>query len=484
MEDAYEQLDVTPYYTFTTLQTPYEALNAVIVAILTSFVIAGLNHFIIKLITATYQNTFNFESWLRVHIFSYSDDIIRIMRWILGASPETPFSWNPWRSKVHLSRLKWPLIARFLLLLSSVGSIIIAIPRERQMEPCNVGDFHIFLSTSERSELIIRDGLLARCSRVPLESSLGRARSTLAICSSRYIYRQNLSIGPSSSASKILAFEWELFGDSETGLFAIGILNREEGSSVHFTWEALWKGDPENDLFLKRFKTKDFRTPFPRPQGQIVRNLTILVQDSTKENCSNVNLLDEDSDSDRLYYEMDCDNDVKSEDLLAIVERTFASRIGWEKKKEISKRIPLMTNDVGKAEQICPIQVSVERPILNMFQLFLLWILMCLLNLVINWHLRKRSSVLDEVFLLLKDTLGYDMAANPLQVDSGTPLKLKKAKCVGCQNNYVGYLRWQNDDDLQALNYYDVSSCECEVKLLARQARIDRNRNTQPVDNE
>lgn len=435
-------LDFTPRPTMSTIQTPDETANVVINSLLIVFILININSAVSKLIHLTRNATFNYNSWLRGFIFASSDDPLRILSWLRRRYVYRESDWNRYPNTLRKRRLALPLLARMFVLLVSIVSIAITIPRDKILSGCSRGDYKIHFDEADADP---NDTFNSICTEIPLMSNRGEANATASHCACpSKITLPRPDLKTAVLATDILSYESldisMVFGDK--GAATLFYVEWRRGDIPDKSYRSeLSKVISEQKLYELVFAwfTED------NPDCDIIENDTI--KHFASWSCPFVDI---ENTSRRIYSRL-------------------RSSIRWERTENIQPRLelkdvllePSPTNRITE----CVVPIIVTRPIVNMVPLAIMLTVWIAINAAISFIASKHNNVLDAGFHIVKEALGHDTTSNPLEqckeTDGIVELQLRKWRCGG-GGAHVGFIGRAGDVAVERFSEEELV-CGCAV---------------------
>lgn len=147
-------------------------------------------------------------------------------------------------------------------------------------------------------------------------------------------------------------------------------------------------------------------------------------------------------------------------------EALMRRNLKWKKNAQNVTGAKLLRrmNDKWKNSTICPVDIIVSRPIVNIVPLIAGLLLLFTVNVAVGLTVSERGDVLDAVFHLVKEVVGVDCTSNALEERQGGDvqpvIELKQWQCKGGRNiGHVGFLKGVGDYSVDGLDDVLVSSC-------------------------
>ncbi|KAI0557618.1 hypothetical protein FGB62_282g01 [Gracilaria domingensis] len=434
-------IDVTPQSTMSTIQFQSEALNTVITSLLTTLVIANLVSVINRLVFLSRNDLFCYRSFARAYVFLNSDDPLRLWYWLRGRYEYRGDKEPPLRHKIRKRRLIAPLFARLCILVVSIGSIALALPSEKRLDACSRGDYNLVQSVPNR-ELVVpeRSDVIEVCAQIPLETRLGTVRSSASFCSFA------LSIGDlatladlSSSVQELPDISAVAVGyENSSGLFASVVLSRGsfQGIGAFVEWRAE-NGDRFRSLL---------------PSWTADRHVQVVVDainSFSEEECSVVLSVDESNDVGTFRVAaLDCNFDADA--AIRHISIRMRESLSFQREQGNSLKARLVDGSEFRTSRTCAIDVTVQRPLINIVPLFIGLVMAFVLNVTVMCLVSRYGNTMDGAYHIVREVLGHDTGANPLQIDtSGIDVEnvaLKKFVCADGVSAHVGFIRGVGDN--------------------------------------
>lgn len=480
-------INVTPDWTFSTIQFDDEIANTIVSSILVVLILVNFNSMVHKLVSLTHRNYFNYASFLRAYIFSSSDDISRILAWARGQNSYLPEHWPNRRKKVVLSRLFYPLLARSLVFILSIGSIALTIPANREFKDCQKGDFTPFLADLNEDSLNSFRVVNSLCSFIEVYTTRGDTNTTLNFCSyelndppdymtpdsplpsdKNFVY-----IDYNSSTGEILT----LFGGDIEGTYTT------RGFLFYLEWtrtpllklRSLFQ--PDHLDCSKHFDLALAAVNLPRPG---------CAYSDIEPTCATVG---DDLKSYRANRSIDCGFNPKTATTNAAL--IFRSALRWEVVKERQDRVAVTPGESIRYEKdtSCPYYVTVSRPIVNLAPLLVALAMIYTLNVAVGLTISEHGDIGEVSFHIMKEALGLDVTCNPLEETpsdehhvGGSTLPLIRFCEFSCANGvdaHGGFFIGNNDvQEGIDFNSRTIGKCSCQwrsVNLNAAELPQPRN---------
>ncbi|CDF34775.1 unnamed protein product [Chondrus crispus] len=447
-----QELNATPDFSFSTVQTSSDIINALIISLLTVFVISNILSVTSKLIFSSREKSFEYLSWVRSFIFVNSDDPIRIFSWIWHRYSYKEKGCTRYRNEIQLRRLVLPLLARLFILVTAITSVAISIPSEKRLSGCEKGDFRIQMDPNVRKPA---PDLNRVCADIPLTTTLGKVRSRVSYCSCLVDFGSNVPV--SKGEGGIITIT-TASGQLWTALVS---KNNTAASAFYIQWvKDRRQRDNDKSLLFTNVEKIDSDDHL-----QVIANAlrSETVQQCTAKGTSD-KLPSEDNSLIAKAQILDCDFDPLS--LIARVQAYVTGSLTLNKLRrgEMDNRLELnpLTGEVRETAA-CPIDVVVSRPIVNILPLALMLVLWGIINVLVSIYTSRRGNAFDMGFHIIKEALGHDTTSNPLEENSNRgeamELPLRKWRC-GAGAAHEGFIGRDGDVPVQGFDSF-TNVCGC-----------------------
>ncbi|CAN8068089.1 unnamed protein product [Agarophyton chilense] len=437
----FEGIDVTPQSTLSTIQFSNEAINTVITSLLTTLVIANLGSLINRLVFLSNRDSFSYTSFCRSFIFINSDDPLRLLSWFRGRYEyKHSQQQSSTQQKIQGRRLITPLLARIALLIVGIGSIALALPSEKRLDACSRRDQALIQIPLPSDEQLVVDPqqLLKVCSQIPLRTQLGTVRSSASYCS---------VTGLPVSLSFINNFE-QVATQVQTPGFIGTAYSNDTGALVSL----IFSGDSVQALnSFVEWKTEDdklFRSIMPIYNGE--RHLDVLAQSlsqATGQQCRRDFTITNNTDA-GVFFVSTLDCQFEANDAITYVAAGVRESLRFQEQSNVALRIPV-DGVVKQIDRICAIDVSVTRPLINIVPLAVGLLFAFCLNMAVAITVSHRGNAMDAAFHIVREILGHDTSANPLQtnreLDDVQMVALQKFLCADGISAHVGFVQGVGD---------------------------------------
>lgn len=445
-------IDYTPPFTFSTLQFDNETINLVVTSLIAVLILANIGSIISKIVYFTRETKFSYDSWLRAFIFANSDNPIRILAWIFRGYVYRDKKWKRNSNKLRPGRLFIPLLARMIILLFSIASVAITIPSEKRIKGCNAVDYVL---TFDQTKATLSDVPNSLCLNIPLTSNRGSVLASAAYCTCP-ISEDSLDI----EGSGVAVFRDEKQGRLRTIVYSQG---KAHGTASYVEWK---RTEDEKDK-----KGRVYRTDVS-PQGSKLdqashAEIAIRAISASHEGCNRGEPRSSSNRETGTYgyrVPLECDFDTAKES--EVVSSHLKNALSWVRTDDDELQRLVLEDTVtknGTASRVCPIEVSVQRPIVNIAPLILVLGGIFLVNIFVSIFVSKHSNALDAGFHIIKEALGHDCTSNPLEQsidrEELKEVQLRKWHCNG-GGAYVGFFGRHCD---RAVNKFgnDATVCSC-----------------------
>lgn len=461
-----QQLDVTPDFSFSTIQFNSEVANAIVASLLTVFILINIGSAVSKLIYCTRGKSFDFDSWNRSFIFANSDDPIRIISWMSHnyVYREKGVGVERYRNKLKLQRLLLPLSARIFILVASIASVAVSIPGDKQLSGCENGDYQLRFDPQAQGKANI---LNRACFDIPMTSRLGQVTSVASYCTCPVLFdiedSENLE-----GITRVIVVKYTS-GRISTIIYGRGI---GAGSDAYVQWDNTRNSNEKGVYFYSDLGKLDQRVFL----DIVVR----AIRRESGEECPQDFNPQPGTITGSFFVDLNCS--VYPVDLIKNVEAYVRNAMQWTRleagEKEVRIRIDTTeANPQPKPRGDCPISVNVTRPIVNILPLGLMLLLLVVVNLVVSFATSAHGNALDAGFHLIKETLGHDTTSNPLEENEErkevVDLDLRNWRC-GVAGAHIGFIGRDGDVPVKEFDSATiVCGCSQVVVELEQAAALD-----------
>ncbi|KAI0557410.1 hypothetical protein FGB62_305g06 [Gracilaria domingensis] len=438
--NATQPIRFYPRASLSTIQFENDTLNNIAAGIITTVIISSLGSIINRLVALSKRDVFSFNSFTRAFLFNNSDDPLLIWSWLRGRYDFRGNDGSHTSLKVEYKLLIAPLAARCTILVISIGSIALALPSEKSLDACSGGDYTVHLEPPTTVTSGSRLSLFEHCPPLKLESSVGKVRSSLSLCS---FYFPSVD---SQSEYEIVQF-MESEGipgaiaasyDTQTGIVISTLYSGKEiilmGMMVH--WR-LSNGDILHSLFA------DYNSTL---------HLSVLadgISHAVNSSCEIKQAVFPDSDGDdsRSFGTLDCS--FVPEDMAGQVVSALTSSIRFRKQDDIAQPVLKYSATSSVKERICGTEVTISSPLVNIVPLLIAAVISFTLNKIIKIVLSSREDVTHLGFHIVRELLGHDTSANPLQKDKAQQaddrVNMRRYICADGMSAHVGFVEGDGD---------------------------------------
>lgn len=460
-----DELDVTPAFTFTTIQFSSDVLNTIIASLITVFILVNIGSAVSKLVYFTRTTAFSYKSWLRAFIFANSDDPLRVLAWLARKYVYRDPSWNRYENRKRPSRLFLPLLARAIILIASVASVAVTVPSVRDMEGCVNNDY--FLTYDPSIKAIPERVLRTQCVDVPLSTDRGQVTSTAAYCVCLDSLFPQDDDDPPSTRVKITP-------DTATGRIFTQVANKTIRAAYYFYVE--WK--PANSsLDGRTFRSDLTRTLDLTAHADLILDIARMPQFGGVAGCEKITSTETDSDG-IVSFDLNCE--VKALEILPPIEAYLRSAMKWQRLKRgvLQSRIELQGDSLsGSQTETCPLEIKITRPLVNIVPLTVMLVIWVIINIIVSFAARRHGNALDAGFHVIREALGHDCTSNPLEKcterEEKTRLPLRKWRC-GTGGAHYGFIGRAGDVPVEEFDENTiVSGCARVAVELDRARRLD-----------
>lgn len=424
-------LDVTPPATFSTLQSRSDVVNAVIVALLTVFIISNIVSVVTKLVYDSQELSFSYATLLRAFIFINSDDPLRLISWLRHNYTYKDRAAARYRNALKLARLLWPLFARLIILVVSIASVAIAVPGTKQLPAC-APDHRLVIDASAPAPAAPLNRL---CADLPLRTRLGQLRSSASYCSCATSFSfkpEELESVGSLVEGRGLIFTQYVDGERFSVIFSRGL------GAAHQFYVA-WKRDATDQAPL-------FSDLANLDSDALIDVISAALSQSTRQDCSVASRSENEDDPSARLALVNCEFDTGA--LIPVVESYVTNALKWVPLPSGTVDVRLDKAAASPATGECPVTVLVSRPIVNILPLGLTLILLVVVNILVSVYTSRRGNAFDAGFHLIKEALGHDTTSNPLEENTDRQevmeLPLRKWRC-GRGAAHMGFIGREGD---------------------------------------
>ncbi|CAN8065883.1 unnamed protein product [Agarophyton chilense] len=429
----------TPKPTFSTLQFESETLNNIIVALLTALIIANVGSFTNRLVSLCQKGVFNFDSYTRAFVFDTSDDPVQLLSWLRGRYELDTSSGSSKKFRLNRKHIIMLLLARGVILAINIGFIAIAIPSEKRLDACSGGDYIVFQTSLESplpSSTPFSDQL---CVPLNISSSLGTVRSILGMCST--------FLSPS-----------DIDGPSITKKDLEGL----QGTILHA------KYNKTSGYLVSRLYSKDvFAIIGTYVQWRLVNEEVLISTVADWNGTVHVGVI---ADAMRQFYGPGCSTmpyvppDIEDDDssyalmncsvvgLVGIIPVAVVHSLNFRKEHRPSLRL---TTPGARMTWKCATEISVSRPLVNMVPLSIGLVIAFCLNKIVAAKLSSRFNIMHMSFHVVRELLGHNTSANPLQIsleeDQVDEVAFGKYVCADGISAHVGFIEGDGDHKVDNL---------------------------------
>lgn len=400
-----------------------------ITSVLTFFILVNISSIVDKLITRTTKDAFRYSAWLRTFIFYETDDPIRILGWLYRRYTYRESNWARHPQRLRVSRLFIPLLARGVIFVSSIVSIAISIPTNRELSGCASGDFRPRLNETYLVPLELSLG--ASCHNIPLVSRVGKTRATLLYCSCT---QQRTDIN-SPQDKTVLRLEYD------SRFAQIRVVFQTGDVQVDYRYYIEWQG----------FDGTSFRSDIttsldPEAHIRVIKNGLA----RSNFDCPEEDRIGTDP-NEGIFVLLNCSVDVLG--AIRATEKFVAGALFIEKVP--LSQIRVNPRNPRKRNSICRVRVEVASPIVNLIPLFLVLVAISLINVAVGIIVGGSSNTLDCAFHVIKEVMGKDSTSNPLEdsLQHKTLSALPLVKSMRGSEGHIGFL--QREDDMPVDEFDD-----------------------------
>lgn len=445
-------IDYTPEYSFSTLQFESEVVNLIITSLIAVFILSNIGSIISKFVYFTRETSFNYNSWLQAFIFANSDNPVRIITWIFrGYVYRQDLKRFP--NKLRLQRLFVPLLARFTILFFSILSIAITLLSEKRISVCNESDYFLTLDPTKATFSNLPNSI---CLNIPLASTRGSVLASAAYCTCP------LGEQVERSDSGVAVYRDEKEGRLRTILFSGGFA---AGTASYVEWK---RTDDEKYRTVISYRTDMSSNGNGASIDQEIHaDIVIRALSASNEGCTRgvpeIGRNPEEGIYRYLVPLLGCDFDTEKE--IDVVNSHLRNALTWVRTTDEPKRLVLegTFSKTGNVTGVCPIEVSVQRPLVNIAPLVCGLLGIFLINILVSIFVNRHGNALDAGFHIIKEALGHDCTSNPLE----QPVDRKEVNVVHLQNwicngggSYVGFTGRHCDRVVDKFEK-DTTICSC-----------------------
>ncbi|CAN8062111.1 unnamed protein product [Agarophyton chilense] len=434
-----EGIDFTPHFTISTLQFQSEALNTIATSLLTTLLIANLGSIINRLVFLTHRDYFSYSSFARSFVFLNSDDPLRLWFWIRGRYDFRANNRPPAHHRMCKRYVITPLCARMAILFVSIGSIALALPSEKRLNACSRGDYTIIQSELSAQPNVSPQELLRVCSQIPLKTDLGTVRSTASYCSFMTTPGDIPSLTNLASLMENLTTMGVIGAGyfKESGLLLSIIVSGDRIQAISSFVE--WKTE-NNDLYHSVL-------PYWNSERHL-KSITDGLTQALEKECNVLSTSLEDMGDDSLLVGLvDCTFDANF--AIRYVSASVRESLRFQKKERLALRTLAKGDSISEARRICAVDISVSRPLLNIVPLFVGVVIAFCLNLAVVVSVSRHGNAMDAAFHLVREVLGHDTGANPLQISARKKeegsIPLRKFVCADGVSAHIGFVQGLGD---------------------------------------
>eukprot|EP00178_Gracilaria_changii_P012745 TRINITY_DN35_c0_g1_i2.p1 TRINITY_DN35_c0_g1~~TRINITY_DN35_c0_g1_i2.p1 ORF type:complete len:482 (+),score=60.99 TRINITY_DN35_c0_g1_i2:311-1756(+) len=432
-------IDVTPQSTLSTIQFQSEVLNTVVTSLLTTLVIANLVSVINRLIFLSRQDHFSYRAFARSYVFLNSDDPLLLLHWLRGRYHFRQTNHSPAHHRIRKRRLIAPLFARLCMLVVSISSIALALPSEKRLDACSRGDHTVVLMPPANRPVLTAQQMFQVCSQIPLETRLGTVRSTASYCS--------FAVTPGDiSALQNLAS----LGQNFPGF---GFIGAGYSNATGMLISMIYSGDRMEAIasFVQWDTENGDRYHSLLPSWNARQHLEVLargVSSSSGQECSILLSVDHNTEDMSLSVaQLSCTFDAS--DAIRYASASLRESLSFQKDDTLALRARSIEGSDFRMERRCAVDVTVTRPLINIVPLLIGLTMAFFLNIVVMLLVSRYGNAMDSAFHLVREVLGHDTSANPLQIStSGEDVErvaLRKFVCADGISGHMGFVHGAGD---------------------------------------
>lgn len=416
---VHDKIEVTPPFTFSTIQFEDEIVNTIVLSLIAVLILTNIGSVVTKLVYFTREKRFNYNSFLRAFIFANSDDPVRIIGWISKAYVYRQRHWHRNPQRYRPGRLFLPLFARFAILVCSIASIAITVPGEKQLTGCERGDYALRIDPAEaRGSPIRPQGV---CVNVPMTTRRGSVRSAVSYCDCP------IDASIDSIGSAVLVTH-----DVDVGEMRVVVVSNRtiRGKKIYVEWK------PKLD------SKRTFRTNLRRTIS--ARDVAVVAVRAICNRLSSCEVLRTNELEDGFFILVSplFNPTQKIEEVSSFIR----SSLFWVRTERAQRRI--VFNGATRDDELtddCPIDIRITRPIVNIVPLSIVMVVWCGINILVSIAVMKHSNAFDAGFHLVKEALGHDTTSNPFEMasdrDEIMAVELRKWLCTThCGNDTGGHV--------------------------------------------
>eukprot|EP00737_Agarophyton_chilense_P001459 gb/GEZJ01001640.1/.p2 GENE.gb/GEZJ01001640.1/~~gb/GEZJ01001640.1/.p2 ORF type:complete len:238 (-),score=25.64 gb/GEZJ01001640.1/:5439-6152(-) len=170
------------------------------------------------------------------------------------------------------------------------------------------------------------------------------------------------------------------------------------------------------------------------------------------------------------WAKLDCQFDIFK--VFPYVSVAMRERMSFQKQDETALKLQVLPgpNREGKIHQVCAVDLTVTRPIVNIVPLLIGLAMAFCLNMATSFWALHHDDALSAAFHIVREILGHDTTANPLQknrvLDEVEKVALKKFVCSDGGSAHVGFVQGLGDT---AVDQIHGGRRVCRCQQVARQ---------------
>lgn len=457
-------IDITPELTLSTIQFSSETVNTIVSSILVVLILVNFNSVVHKLVSLTHRNHFNYASYLRSYIFSSSDDPSRLISWLKGENSYLPEHWPQTKKKVVRSRLFYPLLARTLIFVLSIGSIALTIPGNREFNNCGAGDFTPRINFGGDSGDRVANSI---CSSTDLFTARGETNSTLNFCADS-LFEMPDGITINSENTVVVHY------DDDKAQVSTFFAN--DGSDIRgFAFYLEWTKSSRSKL-RSRFLEDELDV-----ESHFAWALQALNLDERSNKCAFDETLQSKTESGNSYTASRTVN-CSINPQIARTDAEYVARTGlqWVRMDTLQSRVEVTAGEDDRDYADfggCPYTVSVSRPIVNLVPLAVALVMVFTFNLAVGFTIADRGDINEVSYHIMKEALGLDITCNPLQESAGNErgvggshlplIEFQEFNCPDGTSAHGGFFVGEGDVEGHIeFGRRNITTCSCTMKTV------------------
>lgn len=348
----------------------------------------------------------------------------------------------------------------------SIGSTFIAVHSEKTLDACSGGDYALYQRPVRELDTGGSAVLNQLCVPLDLNSSLGEVRSSLSMCSF-FLPIIDSDFAKVVSKTEELRVPGLLMAGQDLKIGALFSVLVSSKKVVVLGFGVKW-AMPNGDVFHSKVSNYDSYVH--------LGVLADAVRQATNSTCE-IRRVEPISDSANGVVMASLDCAFPPEKVLNTVLVAVKKSLHFQEQEEVALRHRTFANGSGVMDsRTCAAEITINRPLMNLIPLVIGAVAAFAVNKTTAALLSSRADVTHLGFHMVRELLGHDTRANPLQhgkeQEQDQRVTMQRFVCINGESAHVGFMEGDGDRVVQHLEDSGHVACcsqiACEGRRLVR----------------